>query len=416
MKYKLVATSALLPIEQLNAATATSHRRPALLLEGQYFHIGKVLGKGAFSTVYSCSEDRIPEKPLALKVDRSHLADKDIEYSILRKLNHENILTLFLHGRFGSRGLCTATVSLLEYAHEGTLYDRYLNPKSRICDPQYLNSTTLTVFAIYILRGLRYLQSKNIIHHDLKPENIFLVRHKRQHASILKIGDFGNAIDLGEHDSYQCRIRCSRYYRSPEEAFNSNADTRVDTWAFGNILYELMTGHPLLPSASNSIHQQKIIEMLGPAPIEFIHNTKSGFKTFRTPSVGNLESRLSEVDVKKHDETLIWLLRRSLLYPNGSNPRYTASQLRNVMKSSKAPAPKPKAPTTNTPSVCRTVAHRRIPHPPLTRNKNNGVNHRVRSQLGHHLIPASAPRSNPYSQHLSPSKPSISQKSNSQLK
>ena len=82
----------------------------------------------------------------------------------------------------------------------------------------------------------------NLIHCDLKPENIML---KEQGKTAIKIIDFGNA--CFSHNKIYKYVQ-SRYYRAPEIVMQLPYSTQIDMWSLGCIMYELHFGKPLFKS------------------------------------------------------------------------------------------------------------------------------------------------------------------------
>jgi len=87
-----------------------------------------------------------------------------------------------------------------------------------------------------ICSALAYLESEKIIHHDLKPENIFI------YGDQIKIGDFGLSKTLESKKYIETKSkRGTSCYMAPEILLNEPYNTRSDLWALGCILYELCT-------------------------------------------------------------------------------------------------------------------------------------------------------------------------------
>ena len=88
-----------------------------------------------------------------------------------------------------------------------------------------------------ICSALAYLESRNIIHHDLKPQNIFI------YGDQIKIGDFGlsKALESKKYIETESDRGGTLYYTAPEILTNQPYNTRSDLWALGCILYELCT-------------------------------------------------------------------------------------------------------------------------------------------------------------------------------
>ena len=90
--------------------------------------------------------------------------------------------------------------------------------------------------------GFKYIHSQEIIHGDLKPENIMLNSKTGQ----IKIIDFGSSFSVGNQiNNFYMQ---SRYYRAPELCYRIEASTAIDIWSIGCVIYELFFRRPLFPA------------------------------------------------------------------------------------------------------------------------------------------------------------------------
>lgn len=114
-------------------------------------------------------------------------------------------------------------------------------------------------FAIQILETLALLADRSVqlVHCDLKPENIMVVKH---HQTKINIIDFGSACFCDEQGSTYVQ---SRFYRSPEVLLQLPYSCKIDMWSFGCILFELYTGRPLFTGKYGEDQLSKICAMLG---------------------------------------------------------------------------------------------------------------------------------------------------------
>ena len=121
---------------------------------------------------------------------------------------------------------------IMEYCDSGDLNSFICNLKK---ENKYLTEEEIWHFFIQISLGLSYIHSKNILHRDLKPMNIFLT-NKNQ----IKIGDLGVAKLLSSNANASTCIG-TPYYLSPEICKEKPYNSKGDVWALGCILYELCT-------------------------------------------------------------------------------------------------------------------------------------------------------------------------------
>ena len=100
------------------------------------------------------------------------------------------------------------------------------------------------------LKGLEYMHKLKIVHRDLKPENILVVKETNE----VKICDFGSSKFIDEKDFKNTPYVVSRYYRAPELILGSNKyNDRIDIWAVGCILFELLTRTPMFPGDTEGL-------------------------------------------------------------------------------------------------------------------------------------------------------------------
>lgn len=122
-----------------------------------------------------------------------------------------------------------------------------------------------------ILLGLKALRKMNIVHCDIKPENILI--SDLENVKI-KIIDFGNAFIGSSESIFYIQ---SRYYRAPEVILGINYGSAIDIWSFGSLLYEIFIGFPLFPGKNNADQIFRIEQLLGKIPhfmIEYGVNAK----------------------------------------------------------------------------------------------------------------------------------------------
>src|SRR5271170_7562536 len=207
------------------------------------YEILSPLGAGGMGEVYRARDARL-NRDVAIKIlPASFSADADrlqrfaLECRAAAALNHPNILSIFDIGDVDG-----APYVVSELLEGETLRDRLRNGP--------LSSRKAIDYAQQIARGLAAAHEKGIVHRDLKPENIFLTNDGR-----VKILDFGLAKlthpetgdSSGDAPTQQVGTDAGTVmgtvgYMSPEQVRGKPADPRSDIFAFGAILYEMLSG------------------------------------------------------------------------------------------------------------------------------------------------------------------------------
>lgn len=194
----------------------------------------KTIGKGSTATVY-LAEHAESRKSYAVKAiskeiiesQESGVKNLKNEIRILREIEHENIVKLyFVHENSNFVYL------VMEYLPAGNLYKRLKTEKK-------LDEGTCARFIMKLLETLDYLHSMDIVHRDLKLENIIMVGDSNHHFKII---DFGLAYLSSATQSLKCG---SPGYVAPEILYSIRYDSKIDIFSTGVILYILLTGkHP----------------------------------------------------------------------------------------------------------------------------------------------------------------------------
>lgn len=199
-----------------------------------HLEVGEVLGEGSYASVKLAHLREDPTTRYALKIySKASLADKikmqnmELEIEILQSLDHPNIVKL--HNKVvGSRNIFL----LMEYVSRNSLQD-YLNNQ-----PTGSFSEAKTVgFYIQLVKAVAYLHSNNVVHRDLKLQNILVDKRNN-----LRLIDFGFAVRV-EQDSL-LRVYCGTpSYMSPEIVSRTPYEGKAsDIWALGCLLFKMVTG------------------------------------------------------------------------------------------------------------------------------------------------------------------------------
>jgi hypothetical protein len=206
------------------------------------YTLQSLVGSGGMGEVYRARDSRL-DRIVAIKIlPASYSADADRLQRFVQEarsaaaLNHPNILSIFDIGE--QRGAPYIVSELLEGQ---TLRERIRSGP--------LSTRKAIEYALQVARGLAAAHEKGIVHRDLKPENLFLTNDDR-----VKILDFGLAkltrpetepgADAAtvQVNTEPGQIMGTVGYMSPEQVRGKAADHRSDIFAFGSILYEMLSG------------------------------------------------------------------------------------------------------------------------------------------------------------------------------
>ena len=195
------------------------------------YDIVEELGRGGMGVVYK-GHDGLMERDVAIKVMADlMLSVPEIRERFFReartagKLSHENITVVFDVGEDEGRPYI-----VMEYLTGSDLAEM-LEKREPIPFLQKLD------FAIQICRGLSYSHAHDIVHRDIKPQNIRIVGNGR-----VKIMDFGIARSVTSTMTTTGAVIGTPYYMSPEQIQGRHVDKRSDIFSFGVLFYELLTG------------------------------------------------------------------------------------------------------------------------------------------------------------------------------
>ncbi|KAF7837052.1 receptor-like kinase TMK4 [Senna tora] len=206
------------------------------------FSEDNILGRGGFGVVYK-GELHDGTKIAVKRMESVAMGSKGLnefqaEIAVLSKVRHRHLVALLGYCINGNERLL-----VYEYMPQGTLTQHLFEWHENGCAP--LTWKQRVAIALDVARGVEYLHSlaqQSFIHRDLKPSNILLGDDMRA-----KVADFGlvkNAPD-GKY-SVETRLAGTFGYLAPEYAATGRVTTKVDVYAFGVVLMELITGRRAL--------------------------------------------------------------------------------------------------------------------------------------------------------------------------
>ena len=207
-----------------------------------------ILGDGATSLVYS-AENMIKEK-FAIKriLKEKKTVNKKIilkEAEICLKLNHKNIIKyyeIYEDSKYINIVMEQGHTDLFEFLIKSPL--------------GYFPDEIAIDFLIQIFSAIDYLHSLNLIHCDIKPENFVLKFDKNKVE--LKLVDFGNVRRKAKNKERLFNFCGTKEYMAPETLENAGFDEKVDEWAAGLIMYNMLTGTDPFSSDSDSEYKDNI--------------------------------------------------------------------------------------------------------------------------------------------------------------
>jgi serine/threonine protein kinase len=239
--------------------------RLGAVLDDRY-RIEERIGVGAMGRVYRATDTRVARK-VAVKVLRAELAgDAEAqarfrqEVSVLARLHHRHIVHLYDHG-LTEDGALFLVMELLS--------GRSLASVVREDAP--LDPRRVVSMAQAVLEALVEAHAEGVVHRDLKPENLFL-HAKRRTGEIVKVLDFGIAKILGTTTvdglplTHRGVVLGTPNYLSPEQLRGQAVTPKSDLYAFGAIVYELLTGHRPFDHLPASEVARAHVEVPAPPP------------------------------------------------------------------------------------------------------------------------------------------------------
>lgn len=200
------------------------------VLAGRY-EIITMIGAGGMSDVYKALDTSL-NREVAIKVlkeeyvtDNAFVSKFRTEATAAAALEHPNIVNVYDVGNDGGRHFI-----VMEYV-EGVTLKTYIAKKGR------LSTSELLSVAIQVGRGIEAAHNKQIIHRDIKPQNIMISKDGK-----VKVTDFGIARAVTSNTINADRMG-SVHYSSPEQTRNGFVTYQSDIYSLGIVMYEMCTGY-----------------------------------------------------------------------------------------------------------------------------------------------------------------------------
>ncbi len=202
------------------------------LLDGRY-EILEVLGTGGMAVVYKARCHRL-NRLVAIKILKDDFTQDEefrrrfhAESQAVAMLSHPNIVSVYDVSTSG--GADYIVMELID----GITLKQYMEKKG------VLNWKETLHFAIQIGKALEHAHSRGIVHRDIKPHNVMVLKN-----GSVKVTDFGIARVMSKSNTLTKEALGSVHYISPEQAKGGRVDSRSDIYSLGVVMYEMMTGRP----------------------------------------------------------------------------------------------------------------------------------------------------------------------------
>ena len=206
-----------------------------MLKEGMFiqerYEIVSKIGTGGMADVYKAKDHKL-NRFVAVKVlkpefreDKAFISKFRVEAQSAAGLAHPNIVNVYDAG--DDNGVCFIVMELVQ----GITLKEYIEKKGRLAVRE------ATSIAIQVSMGLEAAHRNNIVHRDVKPQNIIISTDGK-----VKVTDFGIA-RAASSNTISSNVMGSVHYSSPEQARGGYSDYKSDIYSLGITMYEMLTGH-----------------------------------------------------------------------------------------------------------------------------------------------------------------------------
>ncbi len=202
------------------------------LLDNRY-EILEVIGTGGMAVVYKARCHRL-NRLVAIKILKDDYMDDEefrrrfhSESQAVAMLSHPNIVSVY-----DVSSSITADYIVMELI-DGITLKQYMEKKG------VLNWKETLHFAIQIAKALEHAHGRGIVHRDIKPHNVMVLKN-----GSVKVTDFGIARMMSQSNTLTKEALGSVHYISPEQAKGGRVDSRSDIYSLGVVMYEMMSGRP----------------------------------------------------------------------------------------------------------------------------------------------------------------------------
>ena len=302
------------------------------LLDSRY-EILEVLGTGGMAVVYKARCHRL-NRLVAIKILKDDFSQDEefrrrfhAESRAVAMLSHPNIVSVYDVSTSDD-----ADYIVMELI-DGITLKQYMEKKG------VLNWKETLHFAIQIAKALDHAHSRGIIHRDIKPHNVMVLKN-----GSVKVTDFGIARVMSKSNTLTKEALGSVHYISPEQAKGGRVDNRSDIYSLGVVMYEMMTGRPPYDGESPVAVAIQHINGKPQMPSTLNPNIPGGLEQIIIKAMSQEPAKryptatamLTDMDEFRKDPTILFD------YNNPSTGIDDAAVLASQRKEEEPPAPPPK--------------------------------------------------------------------------
>ena len=282
---------------------------PGTIIAGRY-EVMEVLGQAAFSTALQCvdlevagdGDENERSQWVCLKViknskdffDQSLDEIKLLQYINSRGDPHKHNVLQMIDYFYCKEHLFIVSELLRENLYE---FQKYIRESGGL---EYFTPNRLKRIMKQVLEALVYIHSLNLLHCDIKPENIVIKSYSRCDVKLI---DFGSSCFVTDHLTSYIQ---SRSYRAPEVILGMNYNYGIDIWSLGGVLAEMHTAYVLFQNDSIATMLSRIEGILGPYPRHMVETSPESPKYF------NLSGMIYERNEEDGTFSLIYSKKTSL--------------------------------------------------------------------------------------------------------
>lgn len=244
------------------------HQKDSLLIKNNSIFAGrykieKLIGCGSHSSIFLATDTQGGYGKVAIKLLLESASEENFASSFIKmankikKLDCENIVKIFDSGQYGGR-----LYLIMEYAEDGDL--------ATILKRKTLSDYDTAELVSDISNGIKVLNENNIVHFDIKPENIMLNGHTFQ------LADFGiippqkrRTVSLRHTDIWTTLSYVAPEYLNPEFNNESNKHESCDIYSLGITAYEAFTGMNPFEASKVAVSISKQVNLIPPSLTEF---------------------------------------------------------------------------------------------------------------------------------------------------